>query len=74
MTATTNRTWIGTPQRPSDFIDFSNCDHTDGCTCPKKVEIPLRTSDGRTVVAHLTPDEAEQFAAQILSAAEFARA
>lgn len=70
---TKNRTWTGTLQRPSDFVDFSNCDHTDRCTCPRKVEIPIRTADGRTVTAVLTADEAEEFARRVLLAAEFAR-
>lgn len=69
-----NRTWTGTPQRPTDFVDFDNCKCAGECTCPKKVEIALRTADGRTVVAVLTADEADQYAAQIASAAEFARA
>lgn len=70
---TKTRTWTGTLQRPTDFIDFSQCDHTDTCTCPKKIEIPIRTADGRTVIAVLTPDEAEQYADQLRTAAEFAR-
>lgn len=72
--AAKNRTWTGTLQRPTDFIDFSNCDHTEACTCPRKVEVPIRTADGRTVVAVLTADEAQRYAEQILLAAEFARA
>ena len=71
--ATKNRTWTGTLQRPTDFIDFSNCEHIDRCTCPRKVEIPVRTADGRTVVAVMTPDEAERYAQQLLLAVEFAR-
>ena len=75
MQTKTNRTWIGTPERPTDFVDFDACKCTgDMCTCPKKVQIPLRTADGRTVVAVLTADEAEQYAAQIAMAAEMARA
>jgi hypothetical protein len=70
----TNRTWTGTPQRPTDFVDFDECKCTNDCTCPKKVRIPIQTADGRTVVAVLTADEAERYAAQIASAAEFARA
>jgi len=67
------RTWIGTLQRPTDFIDFSACDHTDRCTCPRKVEVPIRSADGRTIVAVLTADEAQRYAEQLLTAAEFAR-
>lgn len=73
MAATANRTWIGTCQRPTDFIDFSNCKCDNECTCPKKVEIPIRTADGRTVIAVLTADEAEEYARRILFAAEMAR-
>lgn len=77
MTATANRTWTGTPQRPTDFVDFDNCKcpiEVKECRCPRKVEISLRTADGRTVVAVLTADEAEQYGRQILFAAEMARA
>lgn len=75
MDRTANRTWTGTLQQPTDFIDFSNCKCTGKeCRCPRKVEVSLRTADGRTVVAVLTAEEAERYGRQIVLAAEMARA
>lgn len=75
MSITGKRTWTGTVQRPVDFIDFNGCEcNGSQCVCPRKVRISLRTADGRTVVADLSPDEAEKFASQVSSSAAMARA
>lgn len=72
--ATKTRTWMGTPQRPTNYTPWHDCDHVDVCRHPHIVEIALRTADGRTVTAQFTPDEADRYAEQIASAAGFARA
>lgn len=71
---TKTRTWTGTLQRPADVVNWDACQCTGDCTCPKVVEIPIRTADGRTIIATLTADEAEQYAARVQAAAEMARA
>jgi hypothetical protein len=38
------------------------------------VDLPLRTDDGRTIVARLSPEDAEQLARQLVAQAEMARA
>jgi hypothetical protein len=73
--ATTTRTWTGTPLHPSSGIPPHECDDVDHCSlCTYVVDVPIRTADGRTVVAHMTPDQAEALADQIKNAAEMARA
>lgn len=68
------RTWMGTALRPTHLVPLHDCDYRDVCRHPEVVEVALRTADGRTVIAHFTPDEAEQYAERVAYAAEFARA
>lgn len=74
--ATKNRTWIGAPGWPtSSMAPWHECDDEKTCSrCGYVVELPLRTADGRTVVAQLTADEAEQLASRLEAAAASARA
>jgi hypothetical protein len=76
---TAHRTWIGTagraiPREPWETGQDCGCaDDQDYCRCPRIIEIPITTADGRTVVARMTPDEADAYARQIQTAVEFAR-
>jgi hypothetical protein len=73
---TKTRTWIGTPGWPAaSMTPWHECDDEKNCSlCGYVVELPLRTADGRTVVAQLTADEAEQLASRLEAAAASARA
>lgn len=74
MTATRARVWAGTVQGPTWGVDFGGCQCATECRCPNMVDLPLRTDDGRTIVARLSPEDAEQLARQLVAQAEMARA
>lgn len=74
MTATRTRVWTGTVQSPTWGVDLDACKCTTECRCPNTVDLPLRTDDGRTIVARLSPEDAEQLARQLMAQAEMARA